>query len=77
MSGVPPSQAAKSLAPIINAMLDEFDSEKDSLKIQAFGYKMRKLLLEKDGAVMERILPRNCGVHPDNRQGEMLIPIAV
>ena len=77
MSGASLSQVAKDLAPIVNAMLGDFDSEKDSLKIQAFGYSMRKLLLDKDGAVMERILPRNCGVHPENRQSEMRIPIAV
>ena len=58
-------------------MLDEFDSEKDNMKIQAFGYNMRELLLEKGGAFKERILPWHCAVHPDNRQGEMLIPIAV
>ena len=75
--GVPPSKLAKDVAPKINALLDEFESEDDTLKIQAFGYTMRNFLLKEDAAYPDRIKSRFCGVDPENRDKEMLIPIAV
>ena len=50
--------------------LDKFDSEEDAIKIQLFGYNMRKLL-DKGAAFVENIKQRNCAVHPENRQVDL------
>ena len=62
------SQAAKDLDTFINAMLDDFDSE---FEVHAFGYTMHKLVLDKDGAVMERILPMM--ITTDSSQANLVI----
>ena len=67
------------LAPSYNAILDAFEDgdDWDASHIQAVGYKLRSMLEEHNMAYWTRVPPGQAGVHPDNRDQEMLVPIAV
>jgi hypothetical protein len=60
----------------INDMISSFESQKDNTQIQALGGQLRSYLLENGLAKKEHIHHSQVGVHPDNRESEMLIPIA-
>ena len=76
------SERAAELAPLYNAILCAFDDGEDwdperIQQIQAVGYKLRRMLEEHDMAYWTRVPPGQAGVHPENRDGEMLSPVAV
>ena len=70
--------AAERLAPKMNEMLDKFEAgQQDSEHIQSIGFRLRNLILGAGLADMQNIPPQFCAVSPSNREGEMLIPVAV
>ena len=76
------SERAAELAPLYNAILYAFDDGEDwdperIQQIQAVGYKLRQMIEEQDMAYWTRVPPGQARVHPENRDGEMLSPVAV
>ena len=68
-------QAARELAPKLNAAIEQFDSGEDTSGIQAFGQKIRDQLKQADLSYREQIHPELVLTHPENRHTEMLSPI--
>ena len=77
-SATPESERVTVMAPILNKILEDFDSGKSKQGVEAFDNEiMQRLdasgLLEKGKIIqVERV-----GVHPDNREQSMLVPIDV
>ena len=69
-------QLCSDFAPKINEKIETFESGATDA-IQAFGYELRKLLLDNDLAYHEVVHYDSVGVDIDNRDGEMLTPFKV
>ena len=67
-------QLTREYAPIINDKIAGFESG-PSDTIQAFGYELRKLALDKDLAYYETVHYDQVAVDIENRDSEMLIPV--
>ena len=65
---------AEEIAPTIKKMIKAFEQNTSGEQIQSVAYKLRCLLVDKGMAYYDRVNSAYCGVHPDNRQGEMLVP---
>lgn len=75
--GVPIASRVSTISPIINAMIEEHDSGNSALGVEAFqediiGRVRAAGLLENKWLKVEHV-----GVHPDNREKAMLVPIDV
>ena len=60
----------------INAMINDFEAS-GSGQVQAFGSALRQLLKDAGLATQEHVMYIKLIPHPDNREGELLIPIGV
>ena len=69
---------AAQAADELNTMITSFDRDEHNTQIQAFGWQLRKWLVShKLGEEGVHIHHSAVQPHPDNRDGEMIIPIGV
>ena len=70
------AKLAASFAGVVNKEIEEFEKS-DQSGIQAFGAKLRKMIMDAKLASKEWIHHSQVCPHEDNRDGELLIPIEV
>ena len=68
---------ARQIQLVINDMIDNFDANPMNTQVQSFGYQLRKILTDAGLATREVVHFRHVQPHPDNRDGELLIPSEV
>ena len=75
--GVPIATRVATISPIINAMIEEHDNEANSFGVEAFQEDV-VARIKAAGLMATTWVPvDHVGVHPDNREQSMLVPIEV